>query len=242
MATAQVAILQIQVIEGEGGIYAPGARANRPLVVEVTDETGAPVAGAAVSFHMPEDGPSGTFTNGLRTEVVTTDERGRAVLRAMQVNRVPGRFQIRIIASKEQATAGAVSNQYIVEAAGGKPAASKPAVAKKATPKPAVVKPAGSAETADATNNSADSSSPAPTVSRATAVPRPRPPSRAQGPGHGHKKLVIILAAVGAAAAVGILATHTTGKQSSSSSTPPNATSALTPTIGSPTTITVGAP
>jgi hypothetical protein len=237
MATAQVAILQIQVIEGEGEIYAPGARGNRPLVVEVTDETGRPVAGAAVSFHMPEEGPSGTFANGLRTEVVTTDEHGRAVLRAMQVNRIAGRFQIRIIASKEQATAGAVSNQYIVEAAGGKPAASKPAVAKKA-PAPAVVKQASNTEAADETNNSAAASSRAPAVSRAS--PAPRRPAKAQGGGHGHKKLLIILAAVGAAAAVAVLATHTIGKQSSSSSAPDNAV--VSPTIGTPTTITVGAP
>jgi hypothetical protein len=119
LATAQVAILQIQVIEGEGGIYSPGSRSNRPLIVEVTDETGRPVAGAAVNFHLPEDGPSGTFGNGLRTNVVMTDERGRATLRAMQVNRLPGRFEIRITASKEQATAGAVSFQYIVDPSTG---------------------------------------------------------------------------------------------------------------------------
>jgi hypothetical protein len=119
IATAQVAILQIQVIEGEGGIYSPGSRSNRPLVVEVTDETGRPVAGAAVNFHLPEDGPSGTFGNGLRTDVVLTDERGRATLRAMQVNRVPGRFEIRITASKEQATAGLVSFEYIVDPSSG---------------------------------------------------------------------------------------------------------------------------
>lgn len=119
IATAQVAILQIQVIEGEGGIYSPGGRSNRPLVVEVTDETGRPVAGAAVNFHLPEDGPSGTFGNGLRTDVVLTDERGRATLRVMQVNRTPGRFEIRITASKEQATAGLVSFQYIVDPSTG---------------------------------------------------------------------------------------------------------------------------
>jgi hypothetical protein len=138
-ATAQVAILQIQVIEGEGGVYSPGARSNRPLVVEVTDETGRPVAGAAVSFHLPEDGPSGTFLNGLRTNVVVTDERGRATLRGMLVNRAPGRLEMRIIASKEQATAGIVSYQYIADpaaggagtavAAGSRPAAQSPPAA-----------------------------------------------------------------------------------------------------------------
>jgi hypothetical protein len=73
------------------------------------------VPGAAVSFHLPEDGPSGTFANGLRTDVATTDERGRATLRSLQLNRTPGRLQIRIIASKEQAKAGIVSFQYIAD-------------------------------------------------------------------------------------------------------------------------------
>jgi hypothetical protein len=118
-ATAQVAILQIQIIDGEGGVHPPGARGTRPLTVEITDETGRPVPRAAVSFHLPDEGPGGVFANGLRTDVATTDERGRASLRGWQLNRMPGRFQIRITASKEQATAGVVSFQYITEPPGG---------------------------------------------------------------------------------------------------------------------------
>ena len=118
-ATAQVALLQIQTMEGEGTVHAPGSRSARPLVVEVTDETGRPVTGAAVSFHLPDDGPGGSFANGLQTEVVTTDARGRASLRGLQVNRTPGRFQIRIVVSKDQAHAGAVSFQYVAEPGSG---------------------------------------------------------------------------------------------------------------------------
>jgi hypothetical protein len=114
-ATAQVAILQIQVVEGEGAVHAPGSRSARPLTVEVTDETGRPVSAAAVSFHLPEEGATGTFPNGLRTEVATTDSRGRASANGLQVNRVGGRFPIRIVASKEQARAGIISFQYIAE-------------------------------------------------------------------------------------------------------------------------------
>ncbi len=125
LASAQVAILQIKVIEGEGAVHAPGSRSSRPLVVEVTDETGKPVSDAAVSFHLPEDGPGGAFVNGLRTEVATTDHQGRATLRGLQVNRISGRFQIRIIASKEQARCGMVSAQYVAEAKSG--IASRPA-------------------------------------------------------------------------------------------------------------------
>jgi len=112
-AKAQVSTLQIQVIGGEGSVHAPGTRDARAIAVVVTDETGRPVEGAAVSFHLPDQGPSGTFVNGLHTEVAITDERGRAVVRSIEFNRVPGRFEIRIVASKEQARAGTVSFQYI---------------------------------------------------------------------------------------------------------------------------------
>ena len=115
LASAQIAILHIKVIEGEGSVNAAGSHLSRPLAVEVTDETGKPVEGAAVSFHLPEDGPGGTFGNGLRTDVTVTDSSGRANLHTMQLNRTPGRFEIRIVASKEQARAGMVSFQYIAE-------------------------------------------------------------------------------------------------------------------------------
>jgi hypothetical protein len=112
-ATAQVAILQIRIVEGEGGVHTAGAHLSKPLTIEVTDETGRPVAAAAVSFHLPEDGPGGTFATGLRTQVEATDDRGRAVLHSLVLNRLSGRFQIRVFASKEQARAGIVSFQYI---------------------------------------------------------------------------------------------------------------------------------
>jgi hypothetical protein len=118
-ANAQIAILQIHVIEGEGTVHIPGSRAPRFLTVEITDETGKPVEGAAITFHLPEDGPSGTFANGLRTEVATSDSRGRATVHGLTFNRVPGRFQFRIVASKEQARAGIVSFQYIAETGSG---------------------------------------------------------------------------------------------------------------------------
>src|SRR5947209_13567833 len=79
-AIAQVAILQIQLVEGDGAVHAPGSRSARPLIVEITDETGKPVPGAAVSFHLPEEGPGGAFANGLQTEVAVTDAQGRVAL------------------------------------------------------------------------------------------------------------------------------------------------------------------
>ena len=129
-ATAQVAILQIQVVEGEGAVHAPGSRSARPLTVAVTDETGKPVPGAAVSFHLPEQGPGGTLASGLRTDVAITDAQGRVSLRGLQVNRIPGRFPIRIVASKEQARAGTMSSQYIAEPHSGAASAARTGRAK----------------------------------------------------------------------------------------------------------------
>jgi hypothetical protein len=130
-ASAQVAILQIRVIDGEGAVHLPGVRSARAITVEITEETGKPVSGAAVTFHLPEDGPSGTFTNGLRTEVVLTDSHGHATLHGLTGNRLPGRFQLRILASKEQARAGTVSFQYIAEPKSGVATAVKAPAARK---------------------------------------------------------------------------------------------------------------
>lgn len=125
LADCQTAILQIRVVEGDGAVHAAGSRDSRPLAVEVTDETGKPVARAAVSFHFPDDGPSGAFLNGLRTEVALTDATGRASVRGLQWNRMAGRLEMRIVASFEQARAGIVSEQYIEGAAA--PAGAPPA-------------------------------------------------------------------------------------------------------------------
>jgi hypothetical protein len=83
------------------------------LVIEVTDETGQGVKGALVSFRMPDSGVSGTFRNGLKTEILTTDSAGRVSLHGLEAGGFAGRFQIRMTIAKGEARAGAVSNQFI---------------------------------------------------------------------------------------------------------------------------------
>ena len=133
-AFGQVAVLHIQVIEGDGAVHTPGSRSLRPLTVEITSETGQPVEGAAVSFHLSEEGPGGTFGNQLHTDVAITDAQGRASIRSLQLNHAPGPFQIRIVAAKEQARAGAVSSQYIAEPKSGRVSTSRSAPAAPGTP------------------------------------------------------------------------------------------------------------
>jgi hypothetical protein len=113
-------IVQLRVVEGEGSVYGIASRATRGLTVQVTDEAGKPVEGAAVSFRLPDDGPSGVFSSGLRTAVVSTKSDGRATVWGMQWNKLPGPFEIRITAVKDQARAGIVSAQYLSDAVAAK--------------------------------------------------------------------------------------------------------------------------
>ena len=115
--------MQLKVVEGDGAIFRTGARAARALTVLVTDETGKPVERAAVSFRLPDEGPSGVFSSGLRTEVVTTGPDGRATVLGMQWNRTAGPGQIRITAVKDQARAGIIFTQYLSDALASTPAA-----------------------------------------------------------------------------------------------------------------------
>ena len=110
---ADFAILHIKIIEGEGMIYGPGSRATRGVTVEVTDETGRPVAGVAVSFQLPESGPSGEFMSGSRTEIATTRDDGRAAAWGMRWNKAAGTVAVRITAAKEGVRAGTVCTQII---------------------------------------------------------------------------------------------------------------------------------
>jgi len=111
------AILQIRIVEGEGAVYPIGGRATRGVTVQITDETGRPVDRVAVSFRLPDDGPTGAFSSGMRTEIATTSADGRASVWGMQWNRVTGPLQVRITAAKGQARAGTVCGLFLSDAA-----------------------------------------------------------------------------------------------------------------------------
>jgi hypothetical protein len=118
MAKAQgPAILQIKVVEGEGAVYGVGSRATRGVAIQVTDETGRPVEGASVSFRLPDDGPSGSFATGSKTEIAVTKADGRANAWGMQWNRTAGLVEIRVTAAKGSTRAGIVCAQYLTESA-----------------------------------------------------------------------------------------------------------------------------
>jgi hypothetical protein len=105
------ASLQIIIVEGEGAINNVKQRVNREPIVQVEDENHKPVAGAAIIFFLPNDGPGGTFANGSSTFTTTSNAQGQAVARGIRFNNQAGSMQIRVSASFAGQTASAIINQ-----------------------------------------------------------------------------------------------------------------------------------
>lgn len=112
-----IAILQIRALEGEGAVVGAGRRSTRGIVLQVTDETGRPVEGAAVSFRLPSEGSSGVFLSGLKSEIAMTGSDGRASVYGIQWNSVAGPVQIRVTAVKGAVRAGILVTQYLSDTA-----------------------------------------------------------------------------------------------------------------------------
>jgi hypothetical protein len=105
------ASIQIVIVEGEGAINNVKERVNREVIVQVEDQNHKPVAGAAVIFFLPNDGPGGTFANGSTSLTTTTNAQGRSVARNIQFNGQAGTMQIRVSASYAGRTASALVSQ-----------------------------------------------------------------------------------------------------------------------------------
>lgn len=111
-------LLSIVIVEGEGAINNIKQRTAREPIVEVQDENHRPVAGAAVLFTLPGNGPGAVFAQGARTATFISDQNGRVVAQGLRVNRVSGRFQIRVTASSQGRTATTVISQTNVVGVG----------------------------------------------------------------------------------------------------------------------------
>lgn len=110
-ACGQTSAIQLNVLEGEGAINNVRTHTGHDPVVEVRDQSGAPLAGANVTFQLPGSGPGGTFAGSQSSVVAQTDERGQAVARSLRPNNTPGPFEIRVTASYKGETASAVITQ-----------------------------------------------------------------------------------------------------------------------------------
>ncbi|HBY64678.1 MAG TPA: hypothetical protein DEH78_33070, partial [Solibacterales bacterium] len=124
--TGDIAVLQIRVLEGEGASFAAGSKSARLLTVQVSDETGKPIPAVAVSFRLPDEGPTGLFSSGLRTEVVITAGDGRASVFGVQWNKLTGPLQLRVTAARGGTRAGLLVPLYLAPPSPGGSSSSKP--------------------------------------------------------------------------------------------------------------------
>jgi len=119
---AETAVLQLKVLEGDGAVHVVGSRSARPIVLQVTDETGRPVDGVAVSFRLSDE-DHGVFRSGMKTEILVTGADGRVSVWGIQWGAVAGPVRIRVTALKGQARAGVVIAQYVSDSASSAPGA-----------------------------------------------------------------------------------------------------------------------
>lgn len=110
--------LKIVIIDGDGFTNNLKRRIAREPIVEVRDRNDKPVAGAAVTFTLPSNGPSGTFANNSRVFRAVTGPDGRATSDTFRANNLPGQFNILVAASYQGQTASAVIAQTNIAAVG----------------------------------------------------------------------------------------------------------------------------
>jgi hypothetical protein len=239
--------LQVHAVPDEG------SASNQGFTVHVTDDTGAPVADAAVLMRLPDSGPTGTFGDGTHASVGYSDTNGQAHFSGIQWSAEHGTVPVTITASKGAAHAGtlvehamhpdisepapetpapvapptqpAVAPKVKAQITEGDPAGPAPAPAKIAavTPQPGII----AKPQAVLPNASAET----PSVSVVNGATHEK---LSPGTGSSHKKWYILAAIIAGGAGAGVAMM---GKKSSSSSSvaPP------TITIGSPS-VSVGHP
>jgi hypothetical protein len=103
--------LNIAVIEGEGAIHNLRHKTASALTVQIVDDNKRPVEGATVTFTLPSDGASGSFTHGPVT-MATSDAQGRVVISGLRPNDIAGKMEIRITASYKGQVAHATITQF----------------------------------------------------------------------------------------------------------------------------------
>ena len=108
LAGAQTRALKVVVLAGDGTCNDIERKKAQAPVVEVRDDRDRPVPDARVVFTLPTTGAGGTFPDGRRDAIVTTDEHGRATARGLAPNSIEGRFPIRVTASANGGQGSAV--------------------------------------------------------------------------------------------------------------------------------------
>jgi hypothetical protein len=102
----------MHVVDAPGPALASSTSA-KGYIVQVSDSSGVPVAGAAVSLRLPEDSPTGRFAGDLRAWVTYTDSAGVARFPAIRWGENPGFVELRATAAKGNAHAGLLIQQQV---------------------------------------------------------------------------------------------------------------------------------
>ena len=92
--------LKVMALAGDGEMNDLERKIMAPLVVDVLDQNGRPVEGAAVVFRFPLNGPSASFSNGEKARTVRTNADGQAAAVDWSANGEVGKFQVRVNASR----------------------------------------------------------------------------------------------------------------------------------------------
>ncbi|MCC6389102.1 MAG: hypothetical protein IT167_00765 [Bryobacterales bacterium] len=103
--------LKIVVVSGEGAANQIRTRSAVAPVVEIRNDKDQPVAGADVTFQLPQSGPSGFFNGWLRNQTVKTGQDGRAAASGYQPNDEEGRLNMKVTATFGTQTASVVIAQ-----------------------------------------------------------------------------------------------------------------------------------
>ncbi len=106
--------ITLEVVGGHDLINNIKQRTSQATIVEVQDENHRPVAGATVSFLLPNSGPGGTFAGGARSISVVTGPNGQATMPRMTMNQLAGRYEIHVNASFQGQQASAVIPQQSI--------------------------------------------------------------------------------------------------------------------------------
>jgi len=248
--------IELRIVSGSGAEFQPGSQQKQRLVMQVVNQDERPLAGVAVTFQLPDDGPSGLFGNGQRSIVAFTNDEGEASITGVKWNNYSGPVSIRVTAVKGMAHAGTLLPVRLTAGSGKPPVPNADRISQSDSPKngpvPAAA-PAGQTQAAQPTAQSPHTAI-APSVDiqpgtlpaqSASAAPREasdRPAVTISGAPQGHSGLSgkkwLLIAAVTAGVAVGV--TMVLLKKSGSSSS--SSTSSNNPlSIGSPT-VSVGQP
>jgi hypothetical protein len=214
--------LHIEVVDPGNGFATADSKSDRGLSARVTDADGRPVKDAAVSFHLPEDGPSGKFADGSIALVGYTNDLGEVSTTAITWNRAAGTAPIRVTAAKGTLHSGVLLEERVINAATSSAVtgAAKP-VAELASPASMPHVEVTIPDLKKGLNSSSSGADAAPSVSVTSASP-------GAAPSHSKTKW-IILAAVAVGAGAG-LALASKGKASGGSA-PASQISIGTPAI-----------